>query len=525
VVIWSELLRVNQLGITDDFFASGGDSLLAMQLVARCAAADIHITPRQLVRHPTVAELAASLGEATVSPSAEQGEVHGDAPLTGAQRWFTDVIAPTTGRPALFNHPYYLQLARPLPADLLREAVRRLVAQHDALRLRLTRQADGSWRQHHADPADAVPFVSHDLTGLGIDEREAAVEAHCAEAQTTLDLTAGPLARVAHFRLGPELPDRLLLVNHHLVVDAVSRGVLLADLETLCDQLERGVAPALPAKTTSYRDWARRLAEYAGSPELREQVPFWLAQADEGVLARLADEPTAAPFRLGDLGLATVTLDEAATRGLHAAARRLRASVRDLLVWAVVDTVAGRTGGAVTVATTGHGREAIFDDLDVSRTTGWFQVLYPLRLELPATADATRSVRSVIRQLGRVPDNGIGYALLRHLCPDDDVRARLAAAGAPAVAVNYMGGYGFDDVAPANQLLDVCAAPFGPTEDPDGHWPFAFDVTGSLTGAALRVDLSYATPAFRPETAENLLDGIRRGLLRLAGSPGRPPRQ
>ncbi|WP_435209170.1 condensation domain-containing protein [Micromonospora sp. bgisy143] len=525
VAIWSELLRTNQLGVTDDFFASGGDSLLAMQLVARCAAADIHITARQLVRHPTVAELAASLGEATASPQAEQGEVHGDAPLTGAQRWFTDVIAPTMGRPALFNHPYYLELARPLPTDLVREAVRRLVAQHDALRLRLTRQADGSWRQHHADPADAVPFVSHDLTGLAVDERAAAVEAHCAEAQTALDLTAGPLARVAHFRLGPELPDRLLLVNHHLVVDAVSRGVLLADLETLCDQLERGVEPALPAKTTSYRDWARRLAGYAGSPELREQVPFWLAQADEGVLSRLADEPTAAPFRLGDLGLATVTLDEAATRGLHAAARRLRASVRDLLVWAVVDAVAGRTGGAVTIATTGHGREPLFDDVDVSRTTGWFQVLYPLRLELPATADATRSVRSVIRQLGRVPDNGIGYALLRHLCPDDDVRARLAATAPPMVAVNYMGGYGFDDVAPANHLLDVCAAPFGPTEDPDGHWPFPFDVTGSLTGPELRVDLSYATPAFRPETAENLLDGIRHGLLRLAGRPGQPPRQ
>ncbi|MFG3555886.1 condensation domain-containing protein [Micromonospora sp. NPDC047557] len=525
VAIWSELLRTNQLGITDDFFAVGGDSLLAMQLVARCATAGIHITPRQLVRHPTVAELAASLGEATVALDAEQGTVHGDAPLTGAQRWFTDLVAPTMGRPALFNHPYYLQLARPLPADLLGEAVRRLVAQHDALRLRLTRQSDGSWRQHHADPADAVPFVSHDLTGLGVDEREAAVEARCAEAQTGLDLTAGPLARVAHFRLGPELPDRLLLVNHHLVVDAVSRGVLLADLETLCDQLERGVEPALPAKTTSYRAWARRLAEYAGSPQLREQLPFWLAQADEGVLARLADEPTASPFRLGDLGLATVTLDETATRGLHAAARRLRASVRDLLVWAVVATVAGRTGGAVTVATTGHGREPLFDDVDVSRTTGWFQVLYPLRLELPATTDAARSARSVIRQLGRVPENGIGYSLLRHLCPDDDVRARLAATPPPMVAVNYMGGFGFDDVAPANQLLDVCTAPFGPTEDPDGHWPFPFDVTGSLTGPALRVDLSYATPAFRPETAENLLDGIRTSLLRLVGNHGQPPRQ
>ncbi|MFC7711330.1 condensation domain-containing protein [Micromonospora lupini] len=529
VAIWSELLRTNQLGINDDFFAAGGDSLLAMQLVARCATAGIQVTPRQLVRHPTVAELAASLGDSapsgTVTPDAEQGAVHGDAPLTGAQRWFTDLVAPTMGRPALFNHPYYLQLARPLPAELVREAVRRLVAQHDALRLRLTRQPDGSWRQHHADPADAVPFVSHDLTGLGVDEREAAVEARCAEAQTGLDLTAGPLARVAHFRLGPELPDRLLLVNHHLVVDAVSRGVLLADLETLCDQLERGVEPALQAKTTSYRTWARRLAEHAGSAALREQVPFWLAQADDGVLPRLADEPTAAPFRLGDLGLASVTLDEGATRGLHAAARRLRASVRDLLVWAVVATLAGRTGGAVTVATTGHGREPLFDDVDVSRTTGWFQVLYPLRLELPATADAARSVRSVIRQLGRVPDNGIGYGLLRYLCPDEDVRARLAATPPPLVAVNYMGGFGFDDVAPANQLLDVCATPFGPTEDPDGHWPFPFDVTGSLTGPALRVDLSYATPAFRPETAENLLDGIRTSLLRLTGHHGQPPRQ
>ena len=88
-----------------------------------------------------------------------------------------------------------------------------------------------------------------------------------------------------------------------------------------------------------------------------------------------------------------------------------------------------------------------------------------------------------------------------------------------------MGGFGFDDVSPANQLFDVCAAPFGPTEDSGGHWPFPFDVTGSLIGARLRVDLSYATPAFRPETAEHLLDGIRTSLLRLAGDHGQPPRQ
>ncbi|MET8118319.1 condensation domain-containing protein [Micromonospora sp. NPDC005189] len=531
VAIWSELLRTNQLGIHDDFFAVGGDSLLAMQLVARCATAGIDVTPRQLVRHPTVADLAASLGEpatigAATALDAEQGEVRGDAPLTGAQRWFTDLLAPTMARPALFNHPYYLQLARPLPADLLREAVRRLVAQHDALRLRFTQQPDGSWRQHHADPADAVPFASHDLTGLPVEDRKAAVEERCAEAQTALDLDLGPLTRVAHFRLGPELPDRLLIVNHHLVVDAVSRGLLLADLETLCDHLERGEEPTLPQKTTSYRRWAQRLAEYAGSSRLVEQLPFWLAQADDGVLHRLADEPESGPFRLGDLGLATVTLDEPATRGLHAAARRLRASVRDLLVCAVATTIAGHIGGgAVTVATTGHGREPLFDNLDVSRTTGWFQVLYPLRLQLPTTADPARSLRSVIRQLARVPENGIGYGLLRHLCPDEEVRTRLAATAPPTVAVNYMGGFGFDDVAPATPLLDVCAAPFGPTEDPDGHWPFPFDVTGSLSGPRLRVDLSYATPAFRSGTAEHLLDGIRTSLLRLAGDHGQPPRQ
>ncbi|MEV0804951.1 condensation domain-containing protein [Micromonospora sp. NPDC050200] len=524
LAIWSDLLRAGQLGIHDDFFAAGGDSLLAMQLVARCAEAGIEVTPRQLVRHPTVAELAGSLG-AAVRVDTEQGVVTGDAPLTGAQRWFTDIVGASMARPSLFNHPYYLQLARQLPADLLGEAVRLLVAQHDALRLRFTRLPDGGWRQHHADPADAVPFTSHDLTGTPVVEREAAAESLAAATQTGLDLTAGPLVRVAHLRLGPELPDRLLIVAHHLVVDAVSRGLLLADLETLCGQLDRGEPPALATKSTSYRAWAHRLAAHAGSDELRAELPYWLAQADDGTLARLADVPGTGPTRLGDLGLASTVLDEPATRGLHAAARRLRTSVRDLLVWAVAATVGERTGGAVTVATTGHGREPLFDDVDTSRTSGWFQVLYPVRLELPKTADPARAVRSVIRQLGRVPHNGIGYGLLRHLCPDGEVRDRLAGVPAPAVAVNYMGGFGFDDVSPANQLFEVCPAPFGPTEDPTGHWPFPFDVTGSLTGAALRVDLSYATPAFRPETADHLLDGIRTRLLRLAGDHGQPPRQ
>ncbi|WP_405164781.1 condensation domain-containing protein [Nocardia sp. NBC_01499] len=511
--IWAEVLNLAEVGIHDDFYELGGDSLLAITVAFHAAEAGIDLSARQLTERRTIAELDLATSGAVTRAAHEI--VEGEVPLTPAQLWWFDTVATTMRNPALFNHPYYLELRRPIAVAHLAEAVRLLAAHHDSLRLRFRRDATGMRWQHHADVATAVPFTSHDLTDLPASELAEAMRSVAGAEQLKLDLTDGPTCRVLHLATGGRGRDRLLIVAHHLVVDAISRELLLNDLQTLCARLERGETACLPAKTTAYSAWARRLS----TADMTAEIPFWLAQAPHKDTAPPPDRPgnvtTLATGRMMN-----AVLSAAETAGLQEATRRLRVTMRDLIVWGVAEAVAVRTGGReCVVATTGHGRENLFADVDLSRTTGWFQVMYPIRVRLPeaASGSAEAAAVAVAGQLATVPNNGIGYGMLEFFGQDPALRKRLAAMGEPRIAINYMGNFGFDEVSQVEELFDVCSAPYGDTEDSTGVWPYDLEVSGLLVGGRLRLDLGYGADVYLDETAAAFLDDLRARLLGLLG--------
>jgi hypothetical protein len=408
-------------------------------------------------------------------------------PLTPPQLWFLGEIAPTLPRPGHFNHPYYLALREPVAPRLLRTALDLLIERHDALRLRFTHDGSG-WSQECVSAAP-VPFTSHDLSGLAPAARESRIAELAGREQAGLDLAAGPLVRAVHFRLGPDQPDRLLIVNHHLVVDAMSRGVLLADLELLCRQLAAGQAPCLPAGTTSYQDWSRRLSAHARSGLARAELPFWLEQA-AGDVRLPVDHPGGQPT-FGSLRTVEAVLPEAGTATLRRVAVARAARLSDLVAAVLATVLADWTGhGDCGLALAGHGRADLFGDLDLSRTVGWFQVFYPVWLRVPAPGAGSapfagsdpgagsdpQRLAEVVRQLRQVPGNGIGYGLLRYGDPDPDLRNQLAALPRPEVTFNFMGDFGFAATPAGSDLFEVPTGPFGPPQDDRGSWPYLLDV-------------------------------------------------
>jgi non-ribosomal peptide synthase protein (TIGR01720 family) len=497
--VWSELLRTDRIGIHDDFFALGGDSMLAIQVVSLAARRGVALTPRQLLTHPTVAQLADA-----PTPAAIHAEVDdGDTPLTPPQRWFFEVIAPAMANPSHFNHPYYLELNEPIPPADLRDALRQLPDHHDALRLRFTPDATNGWHQHHARDAEP-PFDSHDLTGLDRPAQDARMVELASAAQAALDITAGPTVRALHFALG-DRPDRLLIVNHHLVVDAVSRGTLLADLETLLNK-------PIPTATTSYQDWSRRLAEHARSDQVLARLPFWLAQARPAGTNLPVDFPGGRPT-YGSMRTLSATLDPPDTESVRAAARALGMKLGELAVGVVAQVLAARQGGGdVALAVAGHGRENLFGDVDLSRTVGWFQVYYPLLIRTPGNGLA-----GVRDQLAAVPDNGIDYGLLRFGAAAE----AFAAVPAPQVSVNYMGEFGFADTPTGTGLFGVPDGDFGPPQDETGEWPYLVDVVTSTVGGRLRVELNHSVDVHRTETARALLDDVVARFVAVATDPDR----
>ncbi|MEU4746417.1 condensation domain-containing protein, partial [Actinosynnema sp. NPDC023658] len=375
--IWAEVLGVERVGARDNFFALGGDSILSMQVVSRARQAGLKLTSKDVFLRQTVADLALAVTE-DAGPAHET--VTGPVPLTPVQRWFFAEHGPL----AHFTMSVVVE-----PGDVepgrVRDAVRALVAHHDALRLRFT-QVDGVWQQEVADVESAEVFRLAATDDL-------AAEAHLA--RTSLDLRRGPLLRAVLFADG-----RLFVTAHHLVVDAVSWRIILEDLDTLLAGGDLG------PKGTAFTAWARRLDRHVLDGRFDDALPHW---ADVPV-----EEPV--PTRAGTARTVSVRLGRAETDALlHAVPDAYRTQVNDVLLTALTSAFAGRA----LVALEGHGREELFDGVDLSRTVGWFTAEFPVALELPGAGDPTpddwrpggwgAALKSVYVQLRAGPAKGLCY--------------------------------------------------------------------------------------------------------------------
>ncbi|MCP3138032.1 non-ribosomal peptide synthase/polyketide synthase [Pyxidicoccus xibeiensis] len=505
--IWAEVLRVPQVGIHDDFFELGGDSILSLQIIARARAAGLHLTPRQLFQHPTIARLAAVVAAAP-EPQAEQGAVEGGVPLTPIQQSFLEEHA--TQEPHHFNQAVMLGLRRRLDTTLLEAALRKVVEHHDALRMRFTRDDTGRWHQHNAGN-DNGPTLRHvDLTAVPESGRAALVAQVAGELHTRFRLDAPPLLCAALFDSGPDADARLLLVAHHLVVDTVSWRVLVEDLEVACQALLRDQSPALPPKTTSFKDWAERLHAHASSEALVAELPYWLDEARARVPS-LPREEAPEPATVASARILSASLELEETRVLlREVPTAWRAQVQEVLLTALCRALASWTGHSrFLVDSEGHGREDLFSGVDLSRTVGWFTSVYPLLLEVPEGAghgDALRAVRDGVR---RLPGRGLGYGLLRHVRQD----ARLRSLPRAEVSFNYLGQ--LDASLAASSLFTLSQEPSGDAVSPRSLREHLLDVNAWVQGERLQVSFTYSPHLHATSIVQALSDAFLQTLRAL----------
>jgi amino acid adenylation domain-containing protein/non-ribosomal peptide synthase protein (TIGR01720 family) len=495
--IWAEVLGLERVGVHDSFFELGGDSILSVQLVARANQAGLQFTPKHLFENQTIAQLA-DVADATSLAPTEQDLVTGPVPLTPIQQWFFEQDLPA---PHHFNQALLLQAQRPLDAALLERAFEQLLVHHDALRLRFERQPSG-WQQSDVLPDGSVPFTWIDLTALS-EAPGPALEAAAAQLQASLNLERGPLARMAFFELGVAVAGRLLVVIHHLAVDGVSWRILLQDLWTVYQQLERGDEVQLPPKTTSFQQWAERLVAYARAGELQYEIGYWTAEPRAQVSHLPLDHDTG-DDDVASSATVSVSLSAQETHALlHEVPSAYHTHINDVLLTALAQAFVQWTGvPSLLVDLESHGRETPFEDLDLSRTVGWFTSVAPLLLDLSAAWQPGEALMSIKEQLRRVPVAGFGYGLLRFLGQDEDVAARLRALPQAEVSFNYLGQIelGFSTALPF-QLAPEWA---GPPHDLQARRRYLLEVNGSVAAGQLQFGWRYSQNRHRRSTVEQL---------------------
>ncbi|MBI5649978.1 MAG: amino acid adenylation domain-containing protein [Chloroflexi bacterium] len=467
--IWARALGIARVGVNDDFFALGGDSILVIQIISRANQAGLSLTPKQLFQNPTIAQLAAVAGTARAI-YAEQNRVTGAVTLTPIQRWFFDL---DLRAPHHWNQSLLLQTRARLDRQTLEQAVAQIVAHHDALRTQFTR-ADADWHAHIADVNERAPFEWIDLSDATDPAR--AIETRAMELQASLNLATGDLFRVAYFDLGAERAGRLLLIAHHLGMDGVSWRIVLEDLLTAYEG-----AP-LPRKTTSFQHWAQRLNAHAQADAVRAELPFWVETLRDS--AALPMDTDGANTEASAQSVA-VLLDADETRALLRDAER---DINAILLTALAQALARWSDArALVVDLETHGREDLFDDVDVARTVGWFTALYPVRLKL-----SNPTLRAIKDQLRRAPHHGIGYGLLRE---------QLHAMPRAQIVFNYLGQIDQDR---ASAAFAIAPEARGAERSPRDARPHLLDINGGIAGGGLQFEWMFSANVHRRATIERV---------------------
>ena len=467
--IWCAVLNVEQVGLDDNFFELGGDSILSIQVVSRARQAGIHFSPRDLFQHQTVQSLAAVATRSELI-IAEQGLLTGPSGLTPIQHWFFDTDIPARQH---WNQALVLKPLQLLDAHRLEQALLAVLEHHDALRLSFTSR-DAQWHAEYLGVPEGGVLLQAQVRDMQ------ACTALFTDTQRSLDLAQGPLLR-ALLVDGPQGQQRLLIAIHHLVVDGVSWRVLLEDLQNVYHQLSEGQSVSLPAKTSALRDWAARLQAYAHSESLREELSLWQALL-AGPAVTLPVQRPHGTLRNCDADTVSVRLDAERTRQLlQQAPSAYRTQVNDLLLTALARVLCRWSGQAsALIQLEGHGRETLFDDIDLTRSVGWFTSAYPLRLT--PQAEQGDSIKAIKEQLRGVPHKGLGYGVLRYLA-DDLCKQSMAALPSAQITFNYLGQ--FDQSFGADALFHPLEETAGLAHDLDAPLPNELSIDSQVYGGEL----------------------------------------
>ncbi|HXA86026.1 MAG TPA: amino acid adenylation domain-containing protein, partial [Candidatus Dormibacteraeota bacterium] len=498
--IWSTLFAVEKVGIDTNFFELGGDSILSIQMVARARAAGLQLNPRQIFERQTIAELAAVIG-ADAAIKADQGLISGRVPLTPIQAAFFDR---RLARPDHYNQGVLLRLHEKTESVLLQKAIAEVIRHHDVLRSRYIRTAHG-WEQW-CEQAVLDVYEHKDLSSLGSSRQQTEIERDADRVQSSLHLATGRVIRAVEYQLGADRGRRLLLVAHHLVIDGVSWRILLEDIESAYDQLGNGKPVQLGPKTTSFRDWAERLQEYSRSEAARHEVSYWTSLPYKEVGTIPQDYDTADENSAATLEQITVTLDEDATRELLQDIPGVyHTHINDVLLTALAQTCAEWTGNdSVLIELEGHGRENLFEDIDLSRTTGWFTTTYPVVLKVPPGEQWSegRTIKSIKEQLRQTPNRGFHYSLLRFLSGDQEITRLLNEAPVPEIGFNYLGQ--FDQLLAPAQLFASATESAGKPIASENRRRHVIEINAIVVQGKLRLSWSYSSKLHRQETIERI---------------------
>lgn len=514
--IWSALLKVEDVSVTDNFFQLGGNSVMLISMINTAKKYALNISVKDAVKFQTIRELSHHLnaGQAKQPDSTDGSELR--LAILG-QRWFFSV---NFENPSRWNMPRLYVTRVDLDASLLRQTVETLVAHHPSLRTSFT-LVSRHWKWSVKDKGQDC-FFEEDISHIPDGEQSAKISLLCDEYQDRFDLLNGPLFQILFIKCGDGKNDRLFFNIHHLVSDASSREILIEDLYNVYTQLSIGESPKLPTASSTMGQLARKVAASERNLDsFRDDFNYWRQRPWQDMADFPCDyQQVPKQCLIGKTSSLEALLTKEQTEQLMSlVSSRSDIKLVDIIYAGLMRAVTSLSGkNNLPIMVTNDGRMALSDiyDLDLSRTVGWVSYSYIIFIPKLSSGNPIDEVINISNELAKVPSYGATYDLM----VNNEFNPR--SIQAPAAGVrntllfthqgNYIDtGSEYDDRSPL--VISDEDLGFFCDERNENQWTF-WCVT-SIENGQLKIKWQYSEDMYRESTIKDLVEKFVEHMLLL----------
>ncbi|WP_061320936.1 non-ribosomal peptide synthetase [Clostridium botulinum] len=490
VKVMEEILGIENISMNDNYYQLGGDSIKAIQISSKLKNVGLNIKVKDILAYDSIEEIAATIEESEIIRLISQDKSEGTVDKTPIVEWFFNQ---KFSNESFYNQYVLLEYKGKLDINKVIIVVSKLIEHHDALRINYNKRSNKLY--YNGKKYNEInAFKYFDLSEYSYEEQCKNIKKLINETNSSINIENSSLFNVVMMDL-EDNRQALLFAAHHLIIDGVSWRVILDDFITILKQLDEGSKIRVPLKTHSYKEWSEALQTYRRN-DFSEEVGYWKSILDKeisynvdynnekdivetsNILSKEIDEETFSSLIQKVDEIYNMDLNEALIIGLVLTLNKL--TKKDEII----------------VELERHGREAINDYIDVSRTVGWFTSMYPAYFSIEHE-DIEDNIKSLKEQFRNIPNNGFNYSILKFL------NKELKGQESKYVRFNYLGD--FDNIID-KEKLNISDIEFGLCSDNKNSLTSLIDIAAIIINKKLKVTAEYSKRRFKDEIVEKFIE-------------------
>ena len=502
--VYKEILDVDKVGINDNYYELGGDSIKSIQIVSKLRDYNIKIEVKDIMKYASIKNLSKHAQVNNIVFN--QDAVSGNVLLAPIQKWFINNGFINEDH---FNQSFIFFKDDGIDEEVLKKSFVEILKHHDALRMCYSKENNKVVQVNRPLESLETMFTLNSYNLIYEKDYKSKIKDISTSLQKEVSLEEGRLIKLGVFRT--KQGDYLLIVVHHMVIDGVSWRILIEDLNTCYECIEKGNTIKLPKKTLSYKEWNEKLYEYANSKKILDEKEYWykILNTRTDVIKKDIDSDKVATF--GESKDIVINISKEDTKALLTKVNKAyNTEINDILLsslgLAINKWCASKK---ILVSLEGHGRENIIKDAVIDRTIGWFTSVYPIILDVNNKENISDVIKYTKEMLRHVPNKGIGYGILKYLSKFNMDSSNKKEA---QVSFNYLGE--FKDIN-KKQKFKFSNLQSGESIDLSNKKLNSIEINSSIMDGELSFEFNYAVTEYKDETIKELSEIFKDELIKI----------